>query len=170
MMTLFQISCISYYLNLTLMRNLRWKRFWIQICIKDTLYDWLNESILMNLPDINFLISLSVMRLWNTSTTATWINQTKLTDVNNLLVWRTQSFYHESFLANSHTHNNMILYVISACHSAGKLHACIHDPSCGRMAEWYGVRASGIEPAGRRFEPGSNQLLFRLFSIIWKGY
>ena len=127
MITLFQISHASYYLNLTLMRNLRWKRFWIQICMRNVLYNWLNKLILMNLSGINFLTSLGVMRLWNTSTIITWINQARLTDVNNLLVWRTQSFYYESFLANSHTHNNMTLYIISAYHSAGKLCACAHD-------------------------------------------
>ena len=126
-MTFFQISCALYHLNLTLMRNLRWKRSWIQICTKDALCDWLSELTLMNLPSINFLISLSVMKLWNTSTIVTWINQARLTDINNLLIWRTQSFYHELFLANSHTHSNMTTYVISACHSAGKLHACTHD-------------------------------------------
>ena len=126
-MTLFQINCASCYLNLTLTRNLRWKRFWIQICMKDTLCDWLNELILMNLPGINFLTSLSVMKLWSTSTIVIWINQAKLTGTNNLLIWRTQSFYHESFLVNSHIYSNMTLYVIFAHNSAGKLLACAHD-------------------------------------------
>ena len=126
-MILFQVSCVSCYLNLTLMRNLRWKRFWIQICTKGVLCDWLSELTLMNLSDINFLISLSVMRLWNTSTIITQINQTRLTDMNNSLIWRTQSFYHKLFLINNHTHSNMTLYVISVCYSAGRLRACAHD-------------------------------------------
>ena len=126
--TFFQISCTSCHLNLTLTRNLRWKRSWIQICMKNALCDWSSGLTLMNLPGINFLTSLSVIRLWNTSTIVTQINQTKLTDMNNLLVWRTQSFYHKSFLANNHTHSNMTPYVISACHLAGKLCACTHDP------------------------------------------
>ena len=129
MMTPFQISHTLCHLNLILMRNLRWKRSWIQICTEDTLCGWLNGLTLMNLPDINFLISLSVMRLWSTSTIITWINQARLTGVNNLLIKRTQSFYHESFLTNSHIHSNrMTLYIISACYSAGKLRACVHDP------------------------------------------
>ena len=82
----------------------------------------------MNLPGINFLTSLGVIRLWNISTIVTQINQMRLTDMNNLLVWRTQSFYHKLFLANNHTHSNITLYVISVCYSAGKLHACTYDP------------------------------------------
>ena len=81
----------------------------------------------MNLSSINFLISLNVMKLWNTSTIITQINQVRLTGMNNLLIWRTQSFYHESFLANSHTHSNMTIYIIFVCHSAGKLCACTYD-------------------------------------------
>ena len=127
MIILFQISCVSYHLNLILTRNLRWKRSWIQICTEDTLCNWSSELTLMNLPDINFLTLLGVMRLWSTSTIITWINQTKLTDMNNLLIWRTQSFYHESFLINDHIHSNMTLYVIFTHNSAGKLLACTHD-------------------------------------------
>ena len=128
-MTLFQISHTLYHLNLILIRNLRWKRSWIQICVKGILCGWLNGLTLMNLPDINFLTSLDVMRLWSTSTIITQINQARLTGMNNLLIRRIQSFYHKSFLANSHIHSNMMTpYVISACHSAGKLRACVHDP------------------------------------------
>ena len=127
-MILFQVSCASYHLNLTLMRNLRWKRFWIQICVEGTLCGWLSWLTLINLSDINFLTLLGVIRLWSTFTIVTWINQTRITDVNNLLVWRTQSFYHELFLVNSHIHSNMTPYVISACYLAGKLCACVHDP------------------------------------------
>ena len=81
----------------------------------------------MNLSDINFLTSLNVMRLWNISTIVTQINQARFTDMNNLLIWRTQSFYHKLFLANNHTYSNMTSYVISACYSAEKLHACTYN-------------------------------------------
>ena len=127
MMIFFQINHISCHLNLTLTRNLRWKKFWIQICMKDALCNWLNELTLMNLSGINFLTLLSVMRPWSTSTIVTQINQTKLTDMNNLLIWRTQSFYYESFLTNSHIHSNMTSYVIFTHNSAEKLLACAHD-------------------------------------------
>ena len=124
---LFQINCVSYYLNLTLMRNLRWKRFWIQICVKGTLCGWLSELTLINLSGINFLTSLSVIKFWNTSTIVIWINQIRFTDMNNLLIWRTQSFYHKSFLTNNHTHSNITTYVISVCHLARKLCAYTHN-------------------------------------------
>ena len=127
-MTPFQVNHTLYHLNLTLMRNLRWKRSWIQICTEGTLCGWSSGLTLMNLPGINFLTSLGVMRLWSTSTIITQINQAKFTGTNNLLIRRTQSFYHESFLTNSHIHSNIItLYVISACHSAEKLCACIYN-------------------------------------------
>ena len=143
MMTPFQVSCTSYHLNLTLMRNLRWKKSWIQICTEGTLCDWLNELTLMNLSDINFLTSLSMMRLWSISIIITWINQARLTGMNNLLIRRTQSFYHELFLANSHIHNNIItFYVISACYSAGKLCACVHDPKTHQHVFWTSTRFS----------------------------
>ena len=126
-MTLFQVSHALCHLNLTLTRNLRWKRSWIQICVKGALCDWSSGLTLMNLPGINFLTSLGVMRPWSTSTIITQINQARLTGVNNLLIWRTQSFYHELFLANSHIHSNMTPYVIFTHNSAGKLLACTHD-------------------------------------------
>ena len=64
----------------------------------------------MSLPNINFLISLGVMRLWSTSTIITQINQAKLTDVNNLLVWRTQSFCHNNQQPHTQQHNTLCYF------------------------------------------------------------
>ena len=156
------------------MRNLRWKRFWIQICTEGILCNWLSELILMNLSDINFLTLLNVIRLWSTSTIVIWINQARFTDTNNLLVRRIQSFYHELFLINNHIHSNIMTpYVISACHSAGKLYVCIYDFKTHQHVFWISTRffkpQQGFLNLNKIFETLTrfSKILMRLMLLWW---
>ena len=108
LMICFQVRSVWCHSTLSLMKNLRWKKFWTHKCKKTVLFTVLNELISMNTPESSSQISSVVMMHLNISITVTWTNLKKLTDVLCLSLMKTVNFSHNCFSSKFWTHRLLL--------------------------------------------------------------